>query len=57
MRSSSYLTASVVAGFGSGVREETAGASLDAGGSEVASELWTERVFCAGVSRCDQRPQ
>ena len=57
MRSSSYLTASVVAGFGSGVREETAGVSLDAGGSEVASELWTERVFCAGVSRCDQRPQ
>ncbi len=30
------------------VREETDGASLGAGGNEVASELWTERVF----SRC-----
>ena len=27
------------------VREETEGASLDSGGNEVASELWTERVF------------
>ncbi len=27
------------------VREETVGASLDTGGDEVASELWTERVF------------
>ena len=27
------------------VREETEGASLDSGCNEVASELWTERVF------------
>ena len=45
MRSSGCHTVSVVALWSGGVREETEGASLDAGGGEVASELWNERVL------------
>ena len=40
-RRSTYFTAAY--------REETVGASLGAGSMEVASELWTERVFVAQV--------
>ena len=56
MRSSRFHTASSAALCGC-VREETVGASLDAGDSEVASELWTERVFMirgAGITRFDK---
>ena len=35
------------------VREQTVGASLDAGGIEVASELWTERIFQTGTAAPD----
>ena len=45
MRSSICHTESVYGFIVVCVREETVGASLGSGGSEVASELWNERTL------------
>jgi hypothetical protein len=55
MRSSRFHTASAAAvciDKCGRVREKTVGASLGAGVSEVASELWTERVLSVADCRC-----